>query len=145
MLPLLNVVSQEPIFSNFSPTMNFINPSLIAVSNNWSLKFIRRDQWMRIPSKLTTNGFSFETSVGQFGYAISYSQNIEGELSFKNQDFSSGFSLSLPIRKSTNIRFGVSGRLLNRSIDYSNITFFGNLDTVLTTALKDQLHYRQLF
>ena len=131
MLPLLNVVSQEPIFSNFSPTMNFINPSLIAVSNNWSLKFIRRDQWMRIPSKLTTNGFSFETSVGQFGYAISYSQNIEGELSFKNQDFSSGFSLSLPIRKSTNIRFGVSGRLLTRSIDYSNITFFGNLDPIL--------------
>jgi len=131
MLPLLNIVSQEPIFSNFSPTMNFINPSLIAVSNNWSLKFIRRDQWMRIPSKLTTNGFSFETSVGQFGYAISYSQNIEGELSFKNQDFSSGFSFYQPISKSINIRIGFSGRLLNRSIDYSNITFFGNLDPVL--------------
>lgn len=131
MLPLLNVVSQEPIFSNFSPTMNFINPSLIAVSNNWGLKFIRRDQWMRIPSKLITNGFSFETSVGRFGYAISYSQNIEGELSFKNQDFNSGFSFYQPISKSTNIRIGFSGRLLNRSIDYSNITFFGNLDPVL--------------
>ena len=131
MLPLLNVVSQEPIFSNFSPTMNFINPSLIAVSNNWSLKFIRRDQWMRIPSKLTTNGFSFETSLGDFGYAISYSQNIEGELSFKNQDFSSGFSYNQKIGNSTNIRIGFSGRLLNRSIDYSNITFFGNLDPTL--------------
>jgi hypothetical protein len=86
---------------------------------------------MRIPSKLTTNGFSFETSVGDFGYAISYSQNIEGELSFKSQDFSSGFSYNQKIGNSANIRIGFSGRLLNRSIDYSNITFFGNLDPVL--------------
>jgi type IX secretion system PorP/SprF family membrane protein len=124
----LKIYCQEPIFSHFNNTMNFTNPSLIALSNNWSFKFIRRDQWIRIPSKFITNGFSFETSVGRFGYAISYSQNTEGELSFRNQDFSTGFSAYIPIGKSINLRFGFSLRLLNRSIDFSNISFFGNLD-----------------
>ena len=124
------VFCQEPIFSHFNTSMNFTNPSLIGVSNNWSLKYIRRDQWVRIPSKFVTSGFSFETNVGTWGCAISYTQNTEGELNLRNQDFNTGFSKFIKIGESLNIRFGFSLKLLNRTIDYSNVSFFGNLDPV---------------
>ena len=102
------------------------------ISNNYSFKFIRRDQWMKIPSKFLTNGFSFESTVlGKAAFSLSYLQNLEGYLSYKNQNLNFSFGYDVQILNGLNARLGFAGHLSRRSIDMSNISFFGNFDPIL--------------
>lgn len=126
------VYSQDPVFSQINTSMNFFNPAMAGISNNYSFKFIRRDQWMKIPSKFLTNGFSFESTVlGKAAFSLSYLQNLEGYLSYKNQNLNFSFGYDVQILNGLNARLGFAGHLSRRSIDMSNISFFGNFDPIL--------------
>ena len=126
------VYSQDPVFSQINTSMHFINPAMSGISNNYSFKFIRRDQWMKIPSKFLTNGFSFESTVlGKAAFSLSYLENLEGYLSYKNQNLNFSFGYDVQILNGLNARLGFAGHLSRRSIDMSNISFFGNFDPIL--------------
>jgi type IX secretion system PorP/SprF family membrane protein len=131
----LNFYSQEEIFTNFNESLVLTNPAYAGINNNTSFKAIRRNQWVRVPSQFTSNGFSIDSweNFLKMSFALSFQENIEGESILKTTHFKLGWNYRLGDEPGSRYSFvfGLQYSNSSKSIDWEHLTFIGDFDPLL--------------
>ena len=148
-----NLISQEPVFTQFQNNPVYLNPALIG---EYKLRFssLMNSQWFKIPGQFNTQFFSIDGRVetkefnNKFniqkfkslssGYPVigcSYLRNSEGNLNLNTDKFSIvlGYQLKMKLKSESILKFTFPMQFsaINKKIDFSNAVFMQNLNPVL--------------
>lgn len=130
---LLNylAIAQDPSFSLFYNNPIYYNPAMNAINKGLTFRANARNQWSKIPGKFNTFSFSFDGEiVGGLSMGMNLVSDVAGEGLFRT----SGGKISLSQcfqREKHILQFGMSTAYMNKSIDWTRLTFSDQYDEVL--------------
>lgn len=148
---LLSTVSfsQDPSFSQFYANRTYLNPAFTGLDNGVSVAAVSRLQWLAADRGFRTYGMSFEIKRPfiNSGFGIQLFQDEEGIGELTNTSVGLSYSYSIPLRNHHEIKIGMQGRWVQKSIDWNKLIFSDQLDPVhgnifSTTAQPGQEYVR---
>jgi type IX secretion system PorP/SprF family membrane protein len=116
--------SQDPNFSQFYNNPVYYNPAMTAIGNGYTFRANARNLWGPIPGRFNTVTAAFEgellnkVGVGVLGYS-----DVAGEGLLRTTGGYMSYSYRPVETKNFLMQFGLSAGLLNKSIDWSRLTF----------------------
>lgn len=111
--------------SLFNPTTH--NPALVGTGEKHRVFVNYRDQWSTIPGSFVTTSLAYDyNSPKSVDFGIYYQNDRSGSSIFENS-FQTQFGYEVKMN-TVNLRFGVSGGILQRSYEYSSLVFGSQLD-----------------
>ena len=141
--------SQDPSFSQFYANRTYLNPAFTGLDNGVSVAAVSRLQWLSADRGFRTYGMSFEIKRPfiNSGFGIQLFQDEEGIGELKNTSIGLSYSYTIPLRNHHEIKIGLQGRWVQKSIDWSKLVFSDQLDPVhgnifSTTAQPGQEYVR---
>lgn len=130
---LLNylAIAQDPSFSLFYNNPIYYNPAMNAINKGLTFRANSRYQWTEIPGKFNNFSFSFDGEITPyFAMGLNLVSDVAGEGLFRTSG--GKISLSQCFQKENHIfQFGMSSAFMNKSIDWSRLTFSDQYDEVL--------------
>lgn len=128
----VQLMAQDPNFSLFYNNPTYYNPAMAAINKGFTFRSNIRNQWMPIPGKFNTYGFSFEGEViNNLAVGLNVINDVAGEGLLRTSGGVISYSYC-PIQNENHIvQFGMSGGLMNKYIDWSRLTFSDQYDEVL--------------
>ncbi len=132
----LGLMAQELINSQFYLNRVNTNPAFVG-ETNIRLNINSRSQWMHIPSKLGSNFMSGNLVVdgpicsrpnsgigGRVGY------EIHGQSGLQTMSIYGAFAQKIPMSKFLNLRLGIEGGFLNRSLNGNQLIYSDQIDPI---------------
>lgn len=123
--------SQDPNFSQFYNNPVYYNPAMTAIGKGYTFRVNARNLWAPIPGRFNTYSAAFEGEVvNKLGIGIMGYSDVAGEGLLRTNGGYLSYSYRPIETKNFLIQFGVSAGLINKSIDWSRLTFSDQFDEV---------------
>lgn len=141
--------AQDPSFSQFYANRIYLNPAFTGIENGISFAGASRMQWINVDQGFRTYVASIEIQEPflRSGFGLSLYHNTEGVMLLNTNGISLSYAYHIPLDEH-NIHIGFQGHWIQKSVDWSKITFSDQLDPVFgdvnpTTAvpLLDKISY----
>ncbi|MCB0582482.1 MAG: PorP/SprF family type IX secretion system membrane protein [Phaeodactylibacter sp.] len=123
--------SQDPSFSQFYANRIYLNPAFAGMEPGIGISGVARMQWARVDKGFRTYGFSADAQlpVARLGVGLHLLRDTEGIGNLTINQAGLVLSYTIPGPKD-NIHFGMEGRLVQKSLDWSRLVFSDQLDPV---------------
>ncbi len=120
-----NMRSQHNQYSQFYSAQTYLNPAFTGANVCARLTTNYRKQWSAIPGTFTTYQVAFDHSWRRFNSGVGFLVNSDnaGSGSLKSTQFSLLYAYELRLHNKFSARAGFSAGGVQRSIDYSALTF----------------------
>lgn len=124
-LLLTEARSQHYQFSQFYAAQTYLNPAFTGAGVCSRMSVNYRNQWSGIPGEFTTYQVTYDHFVRSInsGLGLQFFSDKAGQGSLKTTRFSALYAYQLQINKTIGARVGFSAGGVQRSIDYSTLTF----------------------
>ena len=128
--PIL-LFAQDPSFSQFYANRIYLNPAFAGMEPGIGIAGASRIQWAGVDRGFRTYNFSVDAQLPatRLGLGLHLLHNTEGIGNLSTNQAGLVFSYSIPGRKN-NLHFGMEGRLVQKSLDWSRLVFSDQLDPV---------------
>ncbi|MCO6491809.1 MAG: PorP/SprF family type IX secretion system membrane protein [Phaeodactylibacter sp.] len=123
--------TQDPSFSQFYANRIYLNPAFAGMEPGIGISGVARMQWARVDKGFRTYGFSADAQlpVARLGVGLHLLRDTEGIGNLTINQAGLVLSYTIPGPKD-NIHFGMEGRLVQKSLDWSRLVFADQLDPV---------------
>jgi type IX secretion system PorP/SprF family membrane protein len=135
---------QDPQFTQFYANPLYQSPSFAGAVEGYRVSLNYREQWPKMPGRLTTANFAFDVNVSPLnsGLGVIVITDRIGSASLSSLTAGLLYSYNVKINRKTYFRPGVSFSYVQRSIDYNSLLFSSELETggvkpVLGSEFKD--------
>lgn len=119
-----NVLGQDPNFSQFYNNPVYYNPAMAAIGRGYTFRANGRNLWAPIPGRFNTFSAAFEGEVvNKLGLGVMGYSDVAGEGLLRTTGGYLTYSYRPVETKNFLMQFGVTGGLINKSIDWSRLTF----------------------
>lgn len=117
--------AQHYQFSQFYAAQTYLNPAFTGAGVCSRMSINYRNQWSGIPGEFTTYQVTYDHYVRSMnsGFGLQFFSDKAGQGSLKTTQFSALYAYQLQINKTFGARAGFSAGGVQRSIDYSALTF----------------------
>ena len=117
--------AQHNQYSQFYAAQTYLNPAFTGANVCARLTMNYRNQWSAIPGTFSTYQVAFDHSIRRFNSGVGFLVNSDnaGSGSLKSTQFSLLYAYELRFHKKFSARAGFSAGGVQRSIDYSALTF----------------------
>lgn len=145
-----NCHSQDPQFSQYYAAPLLLNPALTGSSDCYRVCVNARSQWTGLPGgAFSTGATSIDLNVPDYrsGVGILLLHDDVGTPRLSSNEISGFYSFLVPASPQFNLRFGLQGTFVSRSIDYSRLIFedqFSGIDIVHTTTSDPATEYNRV-
>jgi type IX secretion system PorP/SprF family membrane protein len=121
------VKAQDIQFSQFYALPMYQNPAFVGSVHALRGIAHTRLQWLGLDATYKTYYVSADTYLDKYnsGLGIQFIRDIQGNNTISSNELSFMYSYELPVSSSFTIRAGLQGTAVQRSLDYSNLTFPG--------------------
>jgi len=125
------VVGQDPNFSQFYNNPVYYNPGMTAIGKGYTYRANARNLWAPVPGRFNTFSAAFEGEVlNKVGIGVMGFSDVAGEGLLRTTGGSLSYSYRPIETKNFMMQFGVLAGLLNKSIDWSRLTFSDQYDEI---------------
>ena len=125
-----NCFGQDPQFSQFYAAPIYLNPAFTGGALAPRITANYRNQWPSLSANFVTSSFSvdhfFEKANSGIGLIVTTDAQGVGRL--KSTDLGLTYSYMFRLDEKTNVRFGLQGSYVNRTIDYNGLVFSYDYD-----------------
>lgn len=123
--------AQDPNFSQFYNNPVYYNPGMVAIDNGMKIRANYRNLWTPVPGKFNTAVASVESEViSNVGFGVLAYTDVEGEGKLRVSGANLYYSYRLIDQKNLAFQVGVSGGIVNKTVDWNRFTFSDNYDEV---------------
>lgn len=120
----INVCAQDPNFSQFYNNPVYYNPAMTAIGKGYTFRANARNLWSPIPGRFNTFSGAFEGEVlNKLGIGVLGFSDVAGEGLLRTTGGYLSYSYRPVETKNFMMQFGITGGLINKSIDWSRLTF----------------------
>jgi type IX secretion system PorP/SprF family membrane protein len=120
-------IAQDIQFSQFYAVPLYQNPAFVGSVHALRGIAHTRLQWLGLDATYKTYYLSADTYLDKYrsGLGVQFIRDIQGNNTISSNELSFMYSYELPISSSFTVRAGLQGTAVQRSLDYSNLTFPG--------------------
>ena len=124
--------SQDPSFSQFYANRIYLNPAFTGLDNGIGVSTVSRLQWLVADKGFRTYGLTVEMKRPfiNSGFGLTLFQDEQGAGDLRNTSIGMSYSYTIPLRRNHEIKLGMQGRWVQKSIDWSKLIFSDQLDPV---------------
>lgn len=123
--------AQDPNFSQFYNNPVYYNPAMAAIGRGYTFRANARNLWAPIPGRFNTFSAAFEGEVlNKLGFGVMGFSDVAGEGLLRTNGGYLTYSYRPIETKNFLMQFGVTGGIINKSIDWSRLTFSDQYDEV---------------
>lgn len=127
-----SVSAQDPNFSQFYNNPIYYNSAMTAINNGMSFRLNARNLWGPIPGRFNTFSTSLEAqTVYKMGLGINAYSDVGGEALLRTSGAYLNYSYRPIDTKNFILQAGIAGGFVQKSIDWSKLTFSDQLDESL--------------
>lgn len=125
----LSAVAQDPSFSQFYANRVYLNPAFTGLEAGITVSGVSRMQWLNVDNGFRTYGFNVELQEPalQSGIGLSLLHDQQGHADLQTTSLGLSYAYTIPFEKH-NIHIGLQYRYVQKSVDWSKITFSDQLD-----------------
>lgn len=134
LLPILLAAQQVPQYSLYALNPYAYNPAYAGMGNSLEATGVFRKQWSGLDGSPTTQNFNFHLPINYLSSGIG--MNIENDVvgAIRTTSISAGYSYKMSLGKKTKLSLGLSGGMVQSSLDGSKLLapegeYDGNLPT----------------
>lgn len=126
-------MAQDPEFSQFYAAPLYTNPAMAGTGQGCGGRITMnyRNQWPSLPGQFQTFAAGFDRHVdklaGGIGFLVTSDRAGQGLLT--TNTFSAMYSYHLQVNRQLALRFGVQAGVVQKSIDFSKLTFSDMIDS----------------
>jgi type IX secretion system PorP/SprF family membrane protein len=119
--------AQDVQYSQFYAVPLYQNPAFAGSVHALRGIADTRLQWLGLDANYKTYYFSADTYLDKYnsGLGIQFIRDIQGNNTISSNELSFMYSYELPVSKSFTVRAGLQGSAVQKTLDYSNLTFPG--------------------
>jgi type IX secretion system PorP/SprF family membrane protein len=129
----LTLKAQDPHFSQFNKANMYLNPASVGNLKSWTVNYQFRNQWPKISGLYVTNSlgvqYGFNKTVKGLGVAIL--NDVTGEGAITSTSLSVPLAFGFNIKDKVDLSIGVQTSFLQKSVDWSSLTFGDEIDNKL--------------
>jgi type IX secretion system PorP/SprF family membrane protein len=116
---------QDPQFSQFYAAPLYLNPAFTGSALAPRLTANYRNQWPSISANFVTSSFSIDHFFEKVnsGVGLLVTNDTQGVGRLKSTDVGLTYSYMFRLDEQTNVRFGMQGSYVNKSLDYNGLVF----------------------
>ncbi len=137
-MPALICKAQDPTFSQFYASRSYMNPAFTGVQKGLSLVAAYRNHYLSIPGAYQTTLVAAEVQepVINGGFGMVVYRDVAGEAGLTTNAGRINFAYRIPLsdglggRAASDLSIGLYGGFIQRSIDWSKLTFLDQIDPV---------------
>ncbi|MEM6965042.1 MAG: PorP/SprF family type IX secretion system membrane protein, partial [Bacteroidota bacterium] len=124
--------AQDPSFSQFYANRIYLNPAFTGLDNGIGVSAVSRLQWIAADRGFRTYSLSAEVKRPfiKSGFGIQLLQDEQGIGDLTNTSVGLSYSYTIPLRRFNEIKFGLQGRVSQKSVNWSQLVFSDQLDPV---------------
>lgn len=124
--------SQDPNYSQFYNNPIYYNPSMTGLNNGMSFRLNARNLWGPIPGRFNTISAAWDAqTVYKMGLGAFVYSDVGGEALLRTNGGYLTYSYRPIDTKNFVLQAGVAAGFINKSIDWSNLTFSDQLDETM--------------
>lgn len=128
----LNIHAQDANFSQFYNNPIYYNCAMTGINNGMSFRLNARNLWGPIPGRFNTFSTSLEAqTVYKMGLGINAFSDVGGEALLRTSAAYLNYSYRPIDTKNFILQAGVAGGFVQKSVDWSKLTFSDQLDETL--------------
>lgn len=127
--------AQDPQFSQYYAAPLFLNPAMTGATSCDRVGAIARTQWTGLPRAFNTASVYADVNMSSIhsGIGIMALHDDIGTARFSSDELSLFYSYLAPVSEHFNVRFGIQGTYVSRSINYSQLIFEDQFTGTLVT------------
>lgn len=127
----IQLQAQDPSFSQFYANRIYLNPAMTGLDEGLSLAAVYRMQWANVDFGFRTIGASIEWQEPfiRSGLGFSLYRDEAGLAQLTTTSVGFSYAYNIPMENHS-IHFGLQARWVQKSVDWSKITFSDELDPV---------------
>lgn len=120
-----NSKAQDPQFSQYYVAPTYLNPAFTGATPCYRVTSIGRSQWTGLQNAFNTAAISadFNHPGLRSGFGLQLLHDNAGDSRLTNNEIHGLYSYYVPVNEHLNIRFGLSGGVVFRSIGYEALRF----------------------
>jgi type IX secretion system PorP/SprF family membrane protein len=123
--------AQDPNFSQFYNNPVYYNPAMAAIGKGYTFRANARNLWAPIPGRFNTFSAAFEGELlNKVGIGVMGFSDVAGEGLLRTTGGYLTYTYRPVETKNFLMQFGLTGGLLNKSIDWERLTFSDQFDEV---------------
>ena len=123
------VQAQDPSFSQFYANRVYLNPAFTGLESGITVAGVSRMQWLNVDQGFRTYGFNVELQEPALnsGIGLSLFHDQQGHANLQTSSVGLSYAYTIPFDHH-NVHIGFQYRYVQKSIDWSKITFSDQLD-----------------
>lgn len=124
------VSAQDPQFTQFYSNPMYQSPSFAGAVDGYRVSLNHRDQWPKLPGKLTTSSFALDYNLSAFnsGLGVIVMRDKLGSASLQTLNVGFLYSYNVQITRKIYFRPGAGFYYFQRSIDYNELLFSSEIE-----------------
>ena len=122
--------AQDPEFSQFYANPIYTNPAFAGSSGNYRFAISARDQFTALRNNYKTGAASFDVNIPQLGGGLGamVTTDVAGDGQLTTNTFNAIYSYHIRVNRYFNMRAGIQGSFVQKSLDFSKFTFGDQID-----------------
>jgi type IX secretion system PorP/SprF family membrane protein len=129
-------LAQDPQYSQYYSSPLLLNPALAGSGDCYRTGLNARTQWTSLPGgAFNTGSFFIDMNYPDLrsGFGLSFMRDVIGTPRMSSNEISGFYSFALPFHPMFNVRMGLQGTYVARSLDYSRLIFEDQFDGIYLT------------
>ncbi|MEM1134266.1 MAG: type IX secretion system membrane protein PorP/SprF [Bacteroidota bacterium] len=138
-ISLSKVLGQDVMFTQFYASPLYLNPAFSGIVDDYRIATTYRRQWAAIPRGLETNIASFDYNLKKInsGIGVYLMNDRSGGVELQSNHIGFSYAYQLKLSKDWQLRMGLQGGFIQRSLGFSSLVFGDQIDNNLDNSAED--------